>query len=110
MIWFWFLCSVFVIYRLARLFCIDELPFGAMARFRNKLAEKSGDKQYGLWWTLSELFNCPHCMGVWLGLGIGIGEGVAILGWPKGALTGIFLGLAYSGIQSWLWHNWSEDE
>lgn len=68
--------AVLTVYRLANLFALDVGPFAILERFRHWLGRLAAREVVGLgdarhqvkgWrWSLSELFNCPFCLGLWL--------------------------------------------
>jgi hypothetical protein len=69
-----FLLAALAVYRVAW-FTKDYGPFGVFESIRTymgKMAARetysSGVQRHGVAWTLAELSNCPHCMGVWLAL------------------------------------------
>jgi hypothetical protein len=93
-----FLLAALALYRVARMFTLEDGPFGLFDRFRLWLGKRAGNSEsHGLAWTLAELFNCPHCIGVWLAL---LFAPAAI--WPSRVGDGILIILALAGLQSYL--------
>lgn len=68
-------------------------PLGIFERMRLRLGKQVG-KEYSLSWSISELFNCPLCLGIWIGLIALIAVTI-----PGIILKAILLWLAISGLQ-----------
>lgn len=62
-----FFLAALAVYRLAWMFTREDGPFAAFDRLRTQLGKRVGTGK-GLGWTLAELFNCPHCIGLWLAI------------------------------------------
>ena len=69
-----FILAGLAVYRLAW-FTKEIGPFGIFEGIRNYLGRlaagevrPSGVQRHGVAWTLAEISNCPHCIGVWLAL------------------------------------------
>jgi hypothetical protein len=93
-----FILAALATYRLAW-FTKEDGPFGIFAHVRawlGKWASKAPGK-LGLSWTLAEIVNCPHCVGVWLALLFA----PAML-WPNRITDIIIITLAIAGLQSYL--------
>lgn len=59
--------AAFVTFRIARMLTLEDGPLGIFYRLRTELGKKAAvSKQYGVAWTAAELFNCPHCLGLWI--------------------------------------------
>jgi hypothetical protein len=86
------------VYRLAWMFTKEDGPFNVFERVRCWLGKQAAQKQERrLAWTLAELFNCPHCLGLWLA----ILAAPAIL-WPSRGTDIILVILAVAGLQSFM--------
>lgn len=69
-----FLLAALSVYRLAWM-TKEDGPFGIFLNMRNwlgKMAARerhaSGFETFGPAWTIAEISNCPHCIGVWLAI------------------------------------------
>lgn len=63
------LIAILATYRIAQFVVYDDAPFGLMKSARLYLGKRAaGAKQYGAWWSLAELINCPFCVGFWFSL------------------------------------------
>jgi len=51
----------------AQFIAFDDAPFGLMKRVRLGIGKRV-TKEYGLYWSLAELLNCPYCVGMWVSL------------------------------------------
>jgi hypothetical protein len=66
------LLCVFICYRLSRLVTVDEGPFYTFERIRIKTGlwaareRQEGTSKLRPLGSLAELFQCPHCIGVWI--------------------------------------------
>jgi hypothetical protein len=97
-----FLLAALAVYRVAWIITREDGPFGVFEGFRLWLgkraaAEKDQHDGRSLSWTIAELFNCPHCLGVWLALLI-----FPAVVWPSITTDCILLVLAIAGLQSFL--------
>lgn len=57
---FWFLISVFAVYRLARIISKDTI----CRPFRSFVGRRAVNNKMLFW--VAELIHCPFCVGVWL--------------------------------------------
>lgn len=97
-----FLLAAFSVYRLAYMFTREDGPFGVFESARlwlGKIATNHDPQRGGrsMAWTLAELFNCPHCLGVWMALLFA----PAVI-WPSFVTDVILIVLALAGLQSYL--------
>ena len=59
--------AAFAVFRLARMITLEDGPFGIFKELRGSLGKRAADKEReDLVWWMAELFNCPHCVGVWV--------------------------------------------
>jgi len=91
-----FFMAALAIYRLAWMFTREDGPFAIFDRFRIWLG-KHATSNKGLGWTLAELFNCAHCLGLWLA----ILASPSIL-WPSRGMDIVLVILAIAGLQSFM--------
>ena len=104
-----FLLAGLAVYR-AAWFTKDYGPFGIFEGVRNYLGrlaagevQPSGVQRHGVAWTLAELSNCPHCIGVWLALLF-----APFIICPNRITDVVIIILALAGIQSFLTRATSE--
>ena len=104
-----FMLAALAVYRVAW-FTKDIGPFGIFESIRTYLGKmaaretySSGVQRHGPAWTLAELSNCPHCMGVWLALLF-----APFVICPNGITDIIIIIFALAGIQSFLTRATSE--
>lgn len=99
-----FLLAALALYRVAY-FTREDGPFSIFERVRLWLGKQAAkSSSHGLSWTLAEVANCPHCVGVWLALIFA----PAVI-WPNSISDGIIIILALAGLQSYLTRR-NEDE
>jgi hypothetical protein len=68
-----------------------------MKRTRTLVGIKAaGSKQYGFWWSVAEVINCPFCVGVWIALPLAVSIN-PFVEWKTVLLWG-----AIAGGQAWL--------
>jgi hypothetical protein len=95
-----FLLAVLAVYRLA-MFTREAGPFGIFTSIRTWLGKRVKDKAgvviENFDWTLAEVSNCPHCIGVWMAVPFSI-----IVIWPNTVTDIILIVLALAGLQSYL--------
>jgi len=91
-----FFMAALAIYRLAWMFTREDGPFAIFDRFRIWLG-KHATSNKGLGWTLAELFNCPHCFGVWLAILF-----LPAILFPSQPVDAILIILAIAGLQSFM--------
>jgi len=91
-----FFLAALAIYRLAWMLTKEDGPFMLFDKFRKWLGKRV-TKDMGLGWTLAELFNCPHCLGLWLAILLS----PAIL-WPSRGMDIVLVILAVAGLQSFM--------
>jgi hypothetical protein len=93
-----FLLAAFALYRVA-MFTREDGPFGIFVSIREALGRRAANDtgHLGLSWTLAEISNCPHCIGVWLALLFA----PAVI-WPNSITDGALIILALAGVQSFL--------
>jgi hypothetical protein len=91
-----FFLIALAVYRLAWMFTRENGPFALFDKFRMWLGKHATEGK-GLGWTLAELFNCPHCLGLWLAFL----ASPAVL-WPSRGMDIILMILAIAGLQSLL--------
>jgi Protein of unknown function (DUF1360). len=97
-----FLLAAFAVYRLAYMITLEDGPFGVFESVRLWFGKTAAnhEPQHGgrsLDWTMAELFNCPHCIGVWLAILCA----PAVI-WPSIVTDIILIILALAGLQSYL--------
>lgn len=99
------LLAILTLFRLARLFAIDDGPLWVFAKLRGwtdlqrvreqgLVASQMDDSdllQSGLWASLDEGIRCPYCVGIWLAPLVGLLY--ARQGWLSDALL-VVIGLA----------------
>ena len=91
-----FLLAALALYRVAMMLTLDDGPFGVFDRMRLWLGKRAADRDsHGLRWTMAEISNCPHCVGVWLALLF-----APMVIWPNKITDIIIIILALSGMQS----------
>jgi hypothetical protein len=64
----------FAVYRAARLVTREDGPYHVFLNIRRNIIEKAswGDEaQRHHWQEVSDLFECPYCIGIWIALIIG---------------------------------------
>ena len=94
----WLVILAFAVFRVSWMFARENGPFAIFDKFRSILRTKSAkSKNLGLAWTISELFECPLCLGIWISVLALIAVTI-----PGIALRFILLLLAISGMQSFL--------
>lgn len=105
-----FLLAVLAVYRVAW-FTKEDGPggiFTGLRSFFGKLAARevhsSGVQKFGIFWTLAEISNCPHCIGVWLAIFVT----PAVL-FPNIFTDVLILALGIAGLQSFLVRVTSEE-
>jgi hypothetical protein len=98
-----FLLAALALYRVAW-FTREDGPFALSLRFRQWLGKlaaaetfKTGFEQHGFFWTLAEVANCPHCIGVWLAI-----PAALVVIFPSNVTDVILIVLALAGLQSFL--------
>ena len=88
--------SILATYRLAQFIAYDDAPFGLMYKARNYFGRKAANsKNYGFWWSIAEMINCPFCLGLWIALLIAL----IVNGFQP---YSILLWLAIAGGQAWI--------
>ena len=96
-----FILSVLATYRLSEMLVKDDGPFLLIAHLRSFVIRKSADEQkYSngyAWQSAEELFNCAHCMGVWVAAFFSL-----LLGWNSRLGNIIILILSMAGLQSFI--------
>lgn len=93
-----FLLAALAVYRLAWMLTREDGPFGLFAKVRAILGRKASKAKHGGWaWTLAEVANCPHCLGIWLAILFA----PAVI-WPSVVTDVILLILALAGLHSYL--------
>jgi len=85
------------VHRLAWMFTREDGPFGIFDGLRMQLGKRVVEGEHGLAWTLAELFNCPHCLGLWLAFLLS----PAVL-WPSKGIDIVLVILAVAGLQSFM--------
>jgi hypothetical protein len=96
----WMLCvmAALVTFRIARMLTIEDGPFGVFCRVRAALGKKAAvSPRYGLAWAIAELFNCPHCMGMWVALFVS-----PLVVFPTVVGNVFLIVLSIAGLQSFL--------
>lgn len=83
--------GILVVYRISYLVTNEEAPFGWMGRFRSWLGQRV-KMQFGLAWTVAEVFHCQLCAGVWVSLIVGLLITCLASGWLDVVL--VIFGLA----------------
>jgi hypothetical protein len=95
-----FILAALAVYRVA-MFTREDGPFNVFANVRaylgRQVREIEGGAVHNVNWTLAEISNCPHCIGVWLALLFA----PAVI-WPSFVTDVILLFLAIAGLQSYL--------
>jgi hypothetical protein len=92
-----FILAALAVYRLAYMIAMEDGPFALFSRFRMWLGRNAADKpEHGIAWTLAELFNCAHCVGIWLA------AIAALIFFPIKGFDFILIWLALAGLQSYL--------
>lgn len=98
-----FILAALAIYRVA-MFTREDGPGGVFSIIRvwlgkraAKVTLKTGFELHGFWWSLAEISNCPHCVGVWLALLV-----APAVVWPSTVTDIILIILALAGAQSYL--------
>jgi len=91
-----FFMAALAVYRLAWMFTREDGPFALFDKFRMWLGKHATEGK-GLGWTLAELFNCPHCLGLWLAFLLS----PAVL-WPSKGIDIVLVILAVAGLQSFM--------
>jgi hypothetical protein len=93
-----FVIAALAVYRLAYMIAMEDGPFAIFSRFRLWLGRNAADRpEHGIAWTLAELFNCPHCLGIWLAFLFA----PAVI-WPSMITDVIIIVFALAGLQSYL--------
>ena len=97
----WLVILAFAVFRVSWMFAREDGPFGVFAVVREKMRMGITNREPGKFgdfnWTLSELLNCPLCLGIWISVLALIAVTI-----PGIALRIIILLLAISGMQSFL--------
>ena len=84
--------AALAVFRLSELFAVDYGPFYIFDLWRKLLGVwASGKSKHGLAHSLAELFHCPFCLGIWLGLA----RPAKVVGG-----TWFVLGVAYAAIRT----------
>jgi len=93
-----FFMAALAIYRLAWMFTKENGLFGIFAHIRAKLGARAAvEPREGIVWTIAELFNCPHCFGVWLAILF-----LPAILFPSQPVDAILIILAVAGLQSFM--------
>ncbi len=88
-----FIAAVFACYRLARLFVVDDGPGDVFLRLRRRVGVYDLGPDDRPRTTLGRIFECPHCLGMYLALPLAL--------WAVGlSLDVIIAWLAIAGAQS----------
>lgn len=81
------------VYRLSRVFVVDDGPFDVFKTARDNAAIRAGDSR--LWDAIAKLYRCQLCLGVW----IAVLGAVAVMT-PSVASDIIILWLGLAGAQT----------
>lgn len=66
--WLNFALLVFICYRLAQLFALDEGPFGIFHKIRVRVGAYNRDDTGEAITRLGRGMSCPYCLGIWIAL------------------------------------------
>jgi hypothetical protein len=99
------LLAILSVFRLSYMFAQEDGPFGIFVRMREYFGRavvigiETGRLVYDTNWTVAELVNCPHCIGLYLSI---LFSFFVIFPTTVGNVILIILGVA--GAQSFLTH------
>jgi hypothetical protein len=92
----WLVLLTFVTFRIGWMLARDDGPFAIFDTWRKGLEARAGESKVTGWaWTISELFHCPICLGIWI-------SAILLIFVPLPFFTKVILWLAVSGLQSFL--------
>jgi hypothetical protein len=89
--------AILSVYRISQLITLDGGPYACFERLRLWLDGKAPEDNRDIWWNLTELFECPYCMGVWIALLI-----LPLILWPGIVGDAILLWIGVAGGQAFL--------
>ena len=92
----WLVLLTFVTFRVSWMIARDDGPFAIFYIMRKALESRTGKSKATGWaWTLSELFHCPLCLGIWV-------SAILLVFVPLPFGIKVIMWLAVSGLQSFL--------
>jgi hypothetical protein len=91
------LLASFAAYRLARMITLEEGPFEAFLRLRERLGVYDRAENGQPRTSLGRLFECPYCMGVWASMILAL-----FIFRPSAFGDGVLIVLGMAGIQAFI--------